>query len=171
MFYNYKGQFSSVLMAVCDAELRFTYVSIGSARIESDGGIFQATEIGKQLLSGTLPIPQPKTLPQTSTRVAAVLVGDAAFPLLLNLMKPYPVSSLTPEKTIFNYLQSRARRIIENTFGVLSARWRILRKRITVSMSTVDSIVQACVVLHNWLRDAEHKNVTWPKKKYACRTY
>ena len=38
-----------------------------------------ATEIEKQLLSGTLSIPQPKTLPQTSTCVPAVFVGDAAF--------------------------------------------------------------------------------------------
>lgn len=54
MFYNYKGQFSTVLMAVCDADLRFTYVSIGSAGRESDGGIFQTTEFGQQLLSGTV---------------------------------------------------------------------------------------------------------------------
>ena len=38
VFYNYKGQFSTVLMGVCDAKLRITYVSIESAARESDGG-------------------------------------------------------------------------------------------------------------------------------------
>lgn len=30
MYYNYKGQFSTVLMGICDAHLRFAYISIGS---------------------------------------------------------------------------------------------------------------------------------------------
>lgn len=164
MYYNYKGQFSTVLMGVCDAELRFTYVSIGSAGRESDGGIFQTTDFGKMLTEGSLNIPPPKNLPRTNVTVPHVFVGDAAFPLTTNIMRPYPGTNLNPEQTIFNYRLSRARRLIENTFGVLSSKWRVLRKPIVASVTLVDQIVQACVVLHNWLRDADLKMLSGQRR-------
>ncbi|XP_018357375.1 PREDICTED: uncharacterized protein LOC108757457 [Trachymyrmex cornetzi] len=154
-FYNYKGTYSTVLMEVCDADLRFTYVSIGSAGRESDGGIFQSLDFGKCIETETLPLPPPKALPGTNICLPAVFVGDAAFPLLKNLLRPYPGTNLSPEKIIFNYRLSSARRTIENTFGVMSARWRIFRRPIIASLSTVNNIVKCCVVLHNWLRNAE----------------
>lgn len=154
-FYNYKGQFSTVLLGVCDANLRFIYVSIGSAGRESDGGIFRNTDFGKHLMNGTLPLPPPKNLPNTNISPPLVFVADAAFPLLTNMMRPYPGTNLTADKIIFNYRLSRARRLIENTFGVLSSRWRIFRKPIIASIPIVDNIVKACVVLHNWLRNED----------------
>lgn len=165
-FYNYKGTYSTVLMGVCDADLRFTYVSIGSAGKESDGGIFQSLDFGRCIEIETLPLPPSKALPGTNTCLPAEFVGDAAFPLLKNLMRSYPGANLNPEKTIFNYRLSRARRVIENTFGVMSARWRIFRRPIVASLSTVDSIVKSCVVLHNWLRDAD-LNVLPGQRRYV----
>lgn len=156
-FFNYKGRFSTVIMAVCDANLKFTYVSIGSAGRESDGGIFQSTDFGYLLESGDLPLPKPSVLPYSNTEVPKVFVADGAFPLLPNLMRPYPGANLIPNQTIFNYRLSRARRLIENTFGVLVTRWRIFRKIIVANIEKVDSIVKACVVLHNWIRDQELK--------------
>ncbi|XP_036146646.1 protein ANTAGONIST OF LIKE HETEROCHROMATIN PROTEIN 1-like [Monomorium pharaonis] len=156
-FYNYKGTYNTILMGVCDAHLRFTYVSVGSAGRESDEGIFQNLDFGKCMETETLPLPPPKALPDTDTYLPAVFVSDAAFPLLKNLMRPYSGANLSPEKIIFNYCLSRARRVIKNAFGVLSARWRIFQRPIVASLSTVDRIVKSCVVLHNWLRDADLK--------------
>lgn len=42
--------------------------------------------------------------------------------------------------------------MIENTFGIMASRWRILRKPIIAHPNTVDSIVRATIVLHNFLR-------------------
>lgn len=46
---------------------------------------------------------------------------------------------------------SRGRRIIENTFGILSSRWRILKNLICAKPENVDRIILACVCLHNFL--------------------
>ncbi|XP_011860040.1 PREDICTED: uncharacterized protein LOC105557405 [Vollenhovia emeryi] len=92
------------------------------------------------------------------------LVGDEAFPLKPYLLRPYPgKNGLTQEQDIYNYRLSRARRIIENTFGILASQWRIYRKPIIASPDTAKLMVQATVCLHNWIRKGDiGKNVYVP---------
>ncbi|KAL3246150.1 hypothetical protein MRX96_057886 [Rhipicephalus microplus] len=57
-----------------------------------------------------------------------VFVGDEAFPLKEYVMRPYARRTLhedddkSYERRVFNYRMSRARRTIENTFGILAQR-------------------------------------------------
>ena len=57
----------------------------------------------------------------------------------------------------FVFRLSRARRVIENTFGILSHRWRILQKSIETDVKNTVSIVKACCILHNFLT----QNLDW----------
>lgn len=68
------------------------------------------------------------------------------------MLKPYATSSLILEQRIFNYRLSRARRVSENCFGIMSAQWRIFRTTINAHPEMVENIIEACVCLHNFLR-------------------
>ena len=79
-----------------------------------------------------------------------VIVGDEAFPLKRYMMRPYPGRGLSESERIFNYRLSRARRCSENAFGILSSRWRIFHRTMDQAPETVDELIKATVVLHNF---------------------
>lgn len=89
---------------------------------------------------------------ETIENLNYVFVADEAFALGENLLKPFPQKDLTRERRIFNYRLSRARRIVENVFGILAARFRIFHTEISVSPQKIDKIILACCALHNFLR-------------------
>ena len=66
-------------------------------------------------------------------------------------MKLYPGRGLTESRQVFNHRLSRCRRIIENTFGIYTARWLIFRRPIKAKPEHVDIIIKACSCLHNYL--------------------
>jgi hypothetical protein len=108
-------------LALVDAYYKFTVVDIGSYGRNSDGGIFAHSKLWKYLETH-LDIPEDKQLPGTSCLAPHVIVSDEAFLLKTCLMRPYPGSQSKgdKEKRIFNYRLSRATRVVENAFGILS---------------------------------------------------
>lgn len=68
-------------------------------------------------------------------------------------MKPYLRRNiLTKKQKIYNYRHCRARRIVENAFGILSSRFRVFRRPLRLLPSTVVKLVKAACSLHNWIR-------------------
>ena len=114
------------------------------------------SDMGKAIEDGSINFPKPEHFGGCNVSLLPYfLVGDEAFALKPWLQCPYPGKSLTEHKRIFNYRLSRARGIIENTFGILRARWRVFKGPISASVDTVELIVQATVCLHNYLRQTE----------------
>lgn len=152
-YWNYKGQNSIVLLALVDAYYKFVVVDVGAYGRNSDGGIFEKSTLGKLLDQKKLNIPEDKPLIPGSEPLPHVIVGDEAFPLKHYLLRPYSKNDLLnnePNK-IFNYRLSRARRIVENAFGILRARWRVFQGPMQVQPEMVDKIVLATCCLHNFL--------------------
>jgi len=152
LFFNYKGTFSVVLLAVVDANYCFSVIDVGGYGKQSDGGTFATSVFGAQLKAGTLPIPPVKAPDGYNVELPHVFVADAAFPLMTNLLRPYPGRLLSPSKQQFNYRLSRARRVAENAFGILASRFRVYRRFMEQRPDTVDKVIKATCVLHNMLR-------------------
>lgn len=157
-FYNYKGTYSVVLFAIVNANYEFIYVHTGTNGRVSDGGIWSQTSIYRRLLAKKLNIPSPAKLPGTNDKVPYVFIGDEAFPLMENLMKPYSQKNISYDEKIFNYRLCRARRVVENVFGILATRFRIFLQPINISPDKIDIIILACCALHNFLRNTSKSN-------------
>ncbi|KAJ8946161.1 hypothetical protein NQ318_004414 [Aromia moschata] len=61
----------------------------------------------------------------------------------MQFLKPYPYKGLTKEQRIFNYRLSKARRVIENAFGILANRFGILLTTMSLNPNKAKLIVQA----------------------------
>ncbi|KAH7705181.1 nuclease HARBI1-like protein [Aphelenchoides avenae] len=151
-YYNYKDSFSIVLMGLCDANYRLLYVDVGSYGHNSDGGIYDSSSLKAKLDSGALNLPAPRPLPGQQYRLPYFFIGDGAFALTENMMKPFPEgANYTRRKRIYNYRLCRARRIIENVFGIMAMKWRVLLTTIGANPANAQRIVEAVCVLHNFL--------------------
>ena len=154
LYYNYKGTYSIVLLAVVDSQYCFRVVDVGSYGRTSDGGILSNSIFGQALRDGALCIPEDALLPGTDHLGPQpfVFVADEAFPLCRDLMLTFPGTHLYGSRRAFNYRLSHARLIVENTFGILTSQWSMYRSVIGVSPSNVDACVKATCILHNFLR-------------------
>ena len=156
LYYNYKATCSLVLMALVDADYRFINVDIGDYGSHSDSGIFKNSLFGQVLISGELNLPGHKALPNypQGEVLPYCFVGNVAFPLRLDLIKPFPKgrsTRLPKDKQIFNYRLSRAQRIVENGFDIFVQRLRLFARRLHLNPDNADEAVKACIVLHNYL--------------------
>ena len=152
LFHNCKGFFSFVLLAICDARYRFTLFDVDQYDSNNDAGVLPNSSIGKKIGAGEMNIPPPRHLESCLfDPLPYYLVGDEISPLKTWLMRPYP-GQLSEEKRILHYRLSRARRVIENTFGILAARWRIYHSPIIASIENAESYVLATIALHKYLR-------------------
>lgn len=153
-FFNYKKTFSVVLLALVDANYKFVAIDIGSYGKNSDGGILANSKLGRGLENRKLDIPEAKFLLGTNVLVPHVIIGDAAFPLKTYLMRPYSELQANNDlsKRIFNYRLCRARRIVENAFGILAQKFRIYFRKINSQPGNVENIILTTCILHNFLR-------------------
>lgn len=111
-----------VLLAIVDSDYKFIYVGIGSYGKNCDSYILKNSNFWKKLNDGPLQIPDPLTLTKSGESVPFVLVGDEAFSLYNNLLRPFGGTLLNERKQIFNYRLSRARRYVECAFGIMAAK-------------------------------------------------
>lgn len=128
--FNHHERHSLVLMAMCDAYYRFTFVDIGSygknpsyffflkltptvllnttissdTGSESDSTIFCESAFSRDLLGGNMNLPEEQALPMRNSPLYPFwIVADQAFPLSRHILRPYPGQRLTETQRVFNY--------------------------------------------------------------------
>lgn len=149
-YHNYKGTNSIVLLAVVDAKYRLIYVDIGCNGRENDAGVLLQSTLKKVIEGGATHFPPDKHLGSRG-KLPYVIIADDAFPLQNHILKPYPYTTRDMNKRIFNARISRARQVVEHTFGMPVNRFPVLLSTMNVRVENVQLITQACCVLHNFL--------------------
>lgn len=100
LYYDYKQQFSVVLLALVDAHYRFLYIDVGANGRMSDAGVFSNSKLSGALENNDLKFPPASALPGTTTGAPFVVVADDAFPLKTYMLKPYPGGSMMTQTRV-----------------------------------------------------------------------
>lgn len=143
-----KNCFSIVLLVIVDSFYNFIIVDIGSYGRHSENSSLYCEFIDNKTF---LP---PKSLPGTDTPVPHVFVGNEGFKLQTYLMRPFPRKAIVEnlEKKIYNKRYCRARRVIENAFGILAQKWRVFFRPIECDIETAVHVIKAACCLQNFIR-------------------
>ena len=100
------------MLGLCDAHYRFLVIDVGAPGREGDAGVFGSSVFAQYLENqerGVFPnlnLPGPDQMPFSEAVLPYVFVGDEAFPLKINLMRPYAgrgKGTLSLIELIFNY--------------------------------------------------------------------
>jgi len=110
--------------------------------------------MGQRFEANLMNVPDDKNLPGQNEPCPHVLVGDEAFALKPYRMRPFPYkqSRTDRSKENFNTRLCRARRVVENAFGILAQKWRIFLRPIETKVEKTILIVKTACILHNFLR-------------------
>lgn len=104
-----------------------------------------------------LSFPEPAVLLSRKKCVPHVILGDDAFTLHDNMMKPYAdLQKKGSLERICNYGLSRAQRVVENAFGIVCVVFRVLRKAMLIEPNKAALVVLTTLYLHNFLRQSAY---------------
>lgn len=78
------------------------------------------------------------------------LVGDDAYVCTEFLITPVPAAEADEHEDAFNFFHSSMRMHVEQAFGMLVARWRILKTGMNFSVGKASRVVLAAMKLHNF---------------------
>ena len=124
--------------AMCDHLCRFTYFGVVSPGRTHDSSAFNDASELKQFIDNL-------------TAGKYFVVSDAAYILTETLLTPYKGSQrMNEDKYAFNFYLSQLRIRIEQSFGMMVEKWRILLSPLPRSLKVSSKIIMACARLHNF---------------------
>jgi hypothetical protein len=162
-YYGYKGSIASLLLAVCDIKMRFTYVNAGAPGCVGDAGLFGRCQLHDNIEAGIMKqtdVPLYFETVQHGVEMKSIfpyLIGDAAFPLGVHMMKALdPPPAADSAEAVYNERILLARRVIERCFGRLKGRWVFCKRNaFWNNLDFSRAAIEACCALHNFLEERE----------------
>ncbi|XP_069622611.1 uncharacterized protein [Ranitomeya imitator] len=152
-YHNSELFFSVLVLGLVDSNYRFITISIQSCESSNDSQISTTSIMGQQLLVNPRAIPQPRVLLGSSGPPAPfVIVADEAFDMSNHVLRPFSCRGMDNRRRIYNCRLTKARKYVEYGFGLLFAKWQLLSSAIQLDEPNVTSVIQACVILHNFVR-------------------
>ena len=134
--------FGMVVLAGCDARMRFHMFSCLSAGSTNDVMAWQFSAMKLKLDSGALPEPY-------------YFIGDEAFVCANQFLVPWSGRGLPPGKDSFNYHLSSMRQCIERAFALLTNRWGIFWRPLQCHFDRWTLVCMVAAKLHNYCIDMD----------------
>ena len=138
MFFSRKGFYAIPVQALVDSNYIFRFCSAVCTGATHDSLAFSVSGLRRELEKGIL-------------GAVFYIVGDEAYICTDYLITPVPMSVADTDEDNFNYFLSSLRMHVEQAFGMLVARWRILKGGLNFSVSRSTDIVCLCMKLHNYV--------------------
>ncbi|XP_058072322.1 uncharacterized protein LOC131221170 [Magnolia sinica] len=147
-FRDRKGNVSQNVMVACSFDLKFQYVLAGWEGSASDARVLQSALTREDKLF----IPNGK-----------YYVVDAGYANVPGFLAPYQgvdyhlneygtERSPQDKKELFNYQHSLLHNVVKRAFGMLKARFPILKTSPLYKIETQVKVVLACCILHNFIQ-------------------
>jgi hypothetical protein len=141
-FSGHKKTHGLNVQALCDHSLRFRYVCVAAPGKTNDHKAFERCTALQTWLA---------SLPSTY-----FVVGDNAYPLSNQLLTPFKGrQKLDVYNSSYNFYLSQLRIRVEMAFGRMTTKFRIMRHKMTCSLSTQSKIIHAVTRLHNFVIDVD----------------
>lgn len=134
------------VLAICDFDMRFTFVAAGCPGSAHDYLVFKDA---RKKYGAIFPHPP----------LGKFYLVDLGYENEPGYLAPYRSAMYTedPEerglKEIFNTNHASLRNVVERSFGVLKNKWRILFDIPNYHQTKQSKIIVACMALHNFIRD------------------
>ena len=140
-------------MAVCSAAYKFLLIDIGDTGRLSDESVYFNSNLGLAIEKNYLNLPVESILPSSKRLLPYVFIGDDAFGLKPNMMKPYPPTHSkdylwTKELLTIDYRGLEG--LSKMRFGIAASRFRVFGRPIIAKVEKVVAITKAVAALHNF---------------------
>ncbi|CAM0942820.1 unnamed protein product [Alopecurus aequalis] len=150
---GYKGAPTLILEAVASHDLWIWHAFFGTAGSNNDINVLNQSTLFVEQLKGKAPQVN-YTVNEKEYQIGYYLV-DGIYPEWAAFMKSIPMAQ-TEKHKLFAQYQEGARKDVERAFGVLQARWSILRRPARLyDRGDLHNIMIACIILHNMIVDDE----------------
>ena len=146
-YFCYKKFIAIIVLACVDARGIFTYVNAGRPGSVGDSYAYRNSIMHQKIASGEWLAHPTRSI--AGVNIKPFLVADSAFPLSASCMKCYDVGQPAYRRS-FNYSLIRTRRVVEQAFGRLKGRWKIMDGKCTIKDPVfVRHVAVVCCALHN----------------------
>jgi hypothetical protein len=150
---GYKGAPTLILEAVASQDLWIWHAFFGLAGSNNDINVLNQSTLFIEQLRGQAPQVNYH-INEKEYQLGYYLV-DGIYPEWAAFVKSIPMAQ-TPKHKLFAEYQEGARKDVERAFGVLQARWSILRRPARLyDRGDLHHIMIACIILHNMIVDDE----------------